>query len=326
MVLTELEKGNRAGLSSSDRATVKDVVARLMERSSVDDASIIYSKFMGAAINTFKPEKALLHIDSDKTILVSDLHGDIGTFRRIANRYPPGEYTYIVMGDNVNRGRESFELLALLLGNKLLNPDKFIMLKGDHETPEIGKKFTFPYEIAMKLGDNSMIETVYEKLFAQLPMAATLNGKYYVAHGGIPLASPELKVLEESEKMASPPRDSDMYEIMWGDPHLNGGGEFTNGMHNSRRGKGMHEFGADVLKSFLDRNGLDMFIRGHMHQYSGKEMGNILLNVSSPDILKIERFASEDGKEPFSRVDLISLDNPDGVPTFRKPDMVKIAQ
>ena len=87
-------------------------------------------------------------------------------------------------------------------------------------------------------------------------------GKVFVVHGGLPRAPDcTLAQIEALDHVREPPAgpanpdDALYFDMLWSDPHDG------NGIVESSRGAGTVLFGADVTKSFLKRNSLELCIR-----------------------------------------------------------------
>ena len=56
-------------------------------------------------------------------------------------------HTYLFMGDYVNRGRQSTEVICLLLALKVRYPKRVVILRGNHECQAITRIYGFFDEI-----------------------------------------------------------------------------------------------------------------------------------------------------------------------------------
>jgi serine/threonine-protein phosphatase PP1 catalytic subunit len=80
-------------------------------------------------------------------IIVGDIHGQfldlIGIFDRLGY---PNETNYLFLGDYVDRGESSVEVICLLFAYKIKYPKIFFLLRGNHETEEQNSKQGFKQE------------------------------------------------------------------------------------------------------------------------------------------------------------------------------------
>ena len=207
------------------------------------------------ARNAFDAEESLLDLDGDY-VVVGDIHGNVDDLLRIFERhgYPPST-NYLFLGDYVDRGAHSIEVLLLLYSLKVLFPDSVSMLRGNHECENITAFYGFKRDCLKFLS-----ERLYRKFvnsFASLPFAAVLNGIYFCVHGGI---SPELTSVEDIMKLEKPMISADSplaRDLVWSDPS-----SAACGFEDSDRGTGKL-FDGDVLKEFLKENDLKMLVRSH---------------------------------------------------------------
>lgn len=85
------------------------------------------------ALNTFRRERNLLEI-KDPVTVVGDIHGQFYDFVKMLDIGGNPETTrYVFLGDFVDRGNFSIEVIFLLYAIKLNYPSTFLMLRGNHE-------------------------------------------------------------------------------------------------------------------------------------------------------------------------------------------------
>jgi hypothetical protein len=103
---------------------------------------------------------------------------------------------YLFLGDYVDRGVYSTEVMILLLCMKINYPSTFVLLRGNHECRQMTISFTFRQEILLKY-DQEVFEA-FCTMFDYMPLSCIINGKFIAVHAGI---SPELKTLSDLNKI-----------------------------------------------------------------------------------------------------------------------------
>lgn len=138
---------------------------------------------MKLSIQILKKEGNILFLEDPITI-VGDIHGqfyDLATILKIGG--VPENNRYIFLGDYVDRGEFSVEVLILLLSLKLCFPNNIFLLRGNHETREMTNRYSYFAECMYKY-DQEVFQVSME-LFDNLPIAAIVNKKFFLVHGGI---------------------------------------------------------------------------------------------------------------------------------------------
>ena len=209
----------------------------------------------------FEKEPILINVPSNINV-VGDIHGNITDLLRIFEKigYPP-ENKFLFLGDYVDRGNNSLEVICLLLALKVQYPDSIYLLRGNHETKAICSSYGFLYEIIRKYNDGLFNKFI--KLFSKLPIAAVVGNKILCVHGGISENMKTLDELKEKEKPGDFIGYGIVSDILWSDPLYSAPGFIPNS-----RGSGCF-FNEEVLKKFLDDNNLIKLIRSHELCYEG---------------------------------------------------------
>ncbi|AKT37900.1 metallophosphoesterase family protein [Chondromyces crocatus] len=72
---------------------------------------------------------------SGRTFAIGDIHGDVLALRKLLGRLPPlgAADTLVFLGDYVNRGPHSAEVVQLLRALPRLTPARVVTLRGNHE-------------------------------------------------------------------------------------------------------------------------------------------------------------------------------------------------
>ena len=204
-----------------------------------------------------------LELESPITV-AGDIHGQYPDLLKLfeIGGFPP-EKNYIFMGDYVDRGKQSIECICLLLCYKIKYDENFFILRGNHESGSINRIYGFFDECKRRY--NVKLWKCFVDLFNCLPIAASIDDKIFIVHGGL---SPELKTLEQLQKIMSPtdvPEEGLLCDILWSDPDENAGGWGQND-----RGVSV-TFNEKVLKNFLEKNDLDLLCRAHQVVEDGYE-------------------------------------------------------
>jgi diadenosine tetraphosphatase ApaH/serine/threonine PP2A family protein phosphatase len=204
------------------------------------------------AVNQLSAEPPVLHL-TGQFVVVGDIHGDILSVVRIFQELGwPDTRSYLFLGDYVDRGNASCEVLVLLYCLKVIFPDSIFLLRGNHEFASMTQLYGFRAECAAKFV--SQVYTEFVNSFSALPIAAIVNGTVFCVHGGI---RPELaRHLDDLMKIEDGSASIEA-DILWADPR-----EGVDGFQASPRGRGFL-FGSDAFEDFLDDADLTLMIRAH---------------------------------------------------------------
>lgn len=98
------------------------------------------------AKKVFEKEKNILEIDGD-AIIVGDIHGSYHDLLRILNYIEQNPSKVIFLGDYVDRGCFSLECITLLFALKIRFPNRYFLLRGNHEFEVLCSQYGFKKEI-----------------------------------------------------------------------------------------------------------------------------------------------------------------------------------
>ncbi|KAG8842806.1 3',5'-cyclic-nucleotide phosphodiesterase (PDEase) (3':5'-CNP), partial [Serendipita sp. 411] len=193
---------------------------------------------------------------------------------------------YLFLGDYVDRGYFSIEVVLYLWSLKMWYPDTLFLLRGNHECRHLTDYFTFKLECKHKYSER-VYDAVMES-FCSLPLAAIMNKQFLCIHGGL---SPELHTLDDLrgiDRFKEPPTHGLMCDILWSDPIEDFGAEKTQEsfVHNHVRGCS-YFFTYQAACQFLERNGLLSIIRAHEAQDSGYRMYRKTRTTGFPSVMTI---------------------------------------
>lgn len=226
-----------------------------------------------------------------KVVIFGDHHGSYHTFfRNMLRLHIFGvlnldtyiinpNYKIIFLGDIIDRGQHSLEILEILFRfilNDMYN-DRIIICRGNHETISISSGDDgFKYEIYDAYNDMTKNERIFTntmEFFMKCPSAIIIkntdsNHNFWLCHGFIPIHPGFNTIIKDfissSNNVYLPPLDinSMMMQIRWNDP--------SNILDNSDsdRGYGIYNVGLGYTRNFLEEAGIKFIIRGHNDHYA----------------------------------------------------------
>ena len=214
-----------------------------------------------------KKESTVLYLDGDYEV-VGDIHGDLSSLLTIFEKkgYPPMT-SYLFLGDYVDRGDYSIEVILLLFSLKIIFPNNIFLIRGNHELSSVSKRYNFMNECVTKV--NMPFFKSIIKAFNVLPLAAILNSEIFCCHGGIPETEMTIEELKDIPRPV-PKEYKDIQEcLLWSDPKL--GLQFDEFEFNTARKAGSY-FGRKALNDFLENNNFSYVIRAHEVCQEGYEL------------------------------------------------------
>lgn len=225
-------------------------------------------------IDIFKEEKNMLEISAPIN-LFGDIHGqylDMVRFLKMTG-LPPNQ-KFLFLGDYVDRGPNSIEVVALLFAMKILYPDKVFILRGNHECPDVNKGYGFYDECIQRFSQGpdqnlglKVFNTINKTLCA-IPIAALIDKKVFCIHGGL---SPNLKNIQDINninRFSKIPDNGPLCDLLWADPDSN-----KNGWSHSQRGVS-YTFNEQVLDEFMNHNNIELVCRAHQLVNNGYQFFN----------------------------------------------------
>jgi serine/threonine-protein phosphatase PP1 catalytic subunit len=219
----------------------------------------------------------VVHLSSPITIC-GDVHGQMADLLRVFQErgVPSADSPYLFLGDYVDRGDNSIDVIMLLLALKVRHPHHVFLLRGNHECPEINSSYGFVDECRARFGsvDGPIAWRLFNDVFKWLPLCATVDNRIFCVHGGL---SPELlkgrrdgddssidveaklRELESIDRRAlgTVPDRGLVCDMLWSDPDPN-----ASGWEENDRGCG-YIFDGELVKRFCDAYGYDFVCRAH---------------------------------------------------------------
>eukprot|EP00397_Hematodinium_sp_SG-2012_P021641 GEMP01022368.1.p1 GENE.GEMP01022368.1~~GEMP01022368.1.p1 ORF type:complete len:304 (+),score=45.58 GEMP01022368.1:47-958(+) len=211
----------------------------------------------------FLSQPTLLELEAPLKIC-GDVHGQYHDLLRLFEYggFPP-ESNYLFLGDYVDRGKQSLETISLLFSYKVRYPENFFLLRGNHECASITRIYGFYDECKRRY--NIKLWKTFCDAFNCLATAAIVDEKIFCMHGGL---SPEINTMDQIKRIVRPtdvPDTGLLCDLLWSDPEKD-----ISGWAENDRGVSFI-FGADVVKSFLRKQDMDLICRAHQVVEDGYE-------------------------------------------------------
>lgn len=209
------------------------------------------------AVDTLAQKGSLIKL-SLPIVVVGDVHGSIFDLLRVFQVFGmPPKTKYLFLGDYVDRGSHSIEVICLLLALLSKYPEQISLLRGNHEFAHINRVYGF-YNDIMNNYNNEDIWLYFQSVFSYLPLAAIINNAIFCIHGGL---SPSLVKPSDISDIELPiisyEGNTLISDLVWSDPH-----DESSGFTGNQRGSGVL-FGPDAVSSFLVNNHLKIIVRAH---------------------------------------------------------------
>ena len=247
-----------------DNTFLNDIIANPYKISKLEFRSIL--QILRQAEDILKEETLLLELSVDdfdsEIFVIGDIHGNMKSLLRLIEIIEQANPKYVIfLGDIVDRGIKQLECLILILALKIRYPNKYYLLKGNHETLEMNQYYGFYQEFMSKFNDQKKFDEILA-VYNALPFCALINKSILCLHGGIP---EDIEILRKLRGLK--PKDvalvfksiaKSLMQIIWNDPKSG-----LKGFSESFRGPGIKFFEEDVFDSFMKEYNLKYLIRSH---------------------------------------------------------------
>ncbi len=230
--------------------------------------------------------------------IIGSIHGQFGDLMRFFNTYgvPDNDpvygaksdieaLDYLFLGNYVDRGRNSLEVVCTLFALKLKFPDHIFLLRGSHEDRKVNFNDGLGLECETRIGEDiTSPKSVFNKInevFECLSYAAIIDKKIFCVHSGI---GTSLRTIDEIERLKKPfvLNHSDqsnreqrlVLDLLWSDPVLDVN-DFDNKVNEVREnmpnGPAVR-FGINRINEFLSTNKMSIIVRSHECVPDGAEV------------------------------------------------------
>merc|ERR1719489_29441 len=205
---------------------------------------------------------------------------------------------YLFLGDYVERGTNSLEVICLLFALKTRWPDRIHLIRGNHEDSVINSIYGFKDESRLRLKENpDHPDSCWAKInraFEYLPMGAVIEDRILCIHGGIGGTVNSIKEIEDLQRplnVAQVPTskiEQRVTDLLWSDPSENDSslGVVPTAVRAPDGSGQIVKFGPDRVVQFLQDNKLELIIRAHECVMDGIERfagGRLIALFSATD-------------------------------------------
>ncbi|ELP93223.1 serine/threonine protein phosphatase 2B catalytic subunit A1, putative [Entamoeba invadens IP1] len=250
----------------------------------------------------FRSEPNMVGLNK-RTVVFGDIHGNYFNFLNILNddQWKEIDHVKVFLGDYVDRGKYSVETMITLICMKINEPDKVVLLRGNHESLSMTHIFGFERECVWKY--NSTIYNEFIELFKTLPLCVLLSlslGNFFLCHGGISPSLQFIDQLQQINRFVEVPDTGVFCDLLWSDPlqyevydekyengDINDDWFDVNYLPNKSR-ECSYFYGYNAVVNFLQDNDLRAIIRAHecvdgvqQHDFENEDQIPIMFTVFS---------------------------------------------
>lgn len=215
------------------------------------------------AIQEFIHDPILIELQAP-VMVVGDIHGQFDDLLAYHDFLDQSDASVkaLFLGDYVDRGANSVEVITLLLCLRILLPERIILLRGNHECREISEQYGFHTEVMKRYNNDEELWSRINDVFEYMSLAAVVrssNDNIFCVHGGISPDLDNIMDLNDEQKFSKPIRIDGQgitTDLLWSDPVED------EGWNESPRGvSGV--FGPDLLDKFCRENNIKLVSRAH---------------------------------------------------------------
>ena len=226
-------------------------IASLLPKFSLETILGVIDEF----VSIIKNVGPVVYVNSP-CVVIGDLHGNIhDLIRLIIGNGLPNQTKYLFLGDYVDRGSFSLEVITLLFALKVIFPENITLIRGNHELRSVNETRDFK-ELIDKEYPNTPVWEEFNNAFDWLPLCAFIDDKIFCVHGGISRYILSRSSLECIQMPVKTPNKL-IEDLLWSDPVAQRGMFF-----DGARGNG-HTFGMLATCEILKNLKCVGCIRGH---------------------------------------------------------------
>jgi serine/threonine-protein phosphatase 2B catalytic subunit len=178
---------------------------------------------------------------------------------------------YLFLGDYVDRGTFSCEVVLYLMALKITYPKKVFCIRGNHECRALTRTFNFKNECLHKY--SVRVYDAFMDMFDTLPLCALLDSKFLCCHGGIGPSFHTLEDINRIDRFSEPPEAGPMCDLLWADPTPDEEDDTQARPFQPNTTRGCsYLFNSKAALRFLKDNQLLSIVRAHEAQKEGFKM------------------------------------------------------
>jgi len=211
----------------------------------------------GMTRDLYRDKPNVIEIPSRNVVFIGDLHGEfesISSVQKLFSKYKT--HTFVFLGDYADRGPAQIETFNLVMALTLSDPERVLMLRGNHESDEVAQRYGFYSEVIGKFSFD--IYSKYLEIFQVLPMAAYSSEGVFACHGGIPEGVSSIGDIQKCNRFNLNFPNDILFQLAWNDPK-----EADFYFAANSRGKRVRAFGRKAFEEFSKNIGVEIMFRSH---------------------------------------------------------------
>ncbi|CAK9014027.1 unnamed protein product [Durusdinium trenchii] len=205
-------------------------------------------------------EPSVLDLEPPLT-LVAHLAGRMDQLNTIFTQLgePSSQTPYLFLGNYLNRGRQSSEVLIMLLAYKCKFPEHVHLLRGQQETRKATRAKGF-YDECKRIY-NVKIWKSFMEVLDHLPLCALVKSRIFCVSGGLSPRTCSLEQLRRIPRPTAAEGDELVCDLLWSFPE-----ELPLPCLAASEGCC---YGPEVVKQFLKDHQLELVVQGNLVKESG---------------------------------------------------------
>ncbi|EAY05808.1 Ser/Thr protein phosphatase, putative [Trichomonas vaginalis G3] len=208
----------------------------------------------------FSDEQNIIDI-APPVLAIADMHGQLFDMLKIFEICKESS-KFLFLGDYVDRGPYSVELFIYLAAKKILQPNNYYLIRGNHEDSGVNSTYGLFEDCKQIYRSNSLYLRMNE-VFLSLPIAAIIGNKIFCVHGGLGPTSETIEKINDVYRYQDIDQNKTLTDITWSDPDF-----ISQKFIENSRGAG-HIMGKTAVLEFLNNNKFNLILRAHQTQDLG---------------------------------------------------------